>query len=210
MNSKQPLDKPLARIKIWLNRNAPEALSKMHRACSEKTILDLENSIQKKLPEDFRLWLQIHNGGEEGGILPDELLSASMMAQAWITLKGVHSMPFHFSPSSGEVVASQIKPYLWLPGWIPISSDAAGNPMCLDLDPTNEGQYGQVIRHYKSYTPEFLAESFNDFLTNYANDLEAGKIAVLLWDDDKYYKLKRREEIEADDTGWNVRVTDTD
>lgn len=63
----------------------------------------------------------------------------------------------------------------WNPGWIPITQNAAGDHLCLDLAPTPEGDVGQIIPLWHD-TPERTLEavSFEEWVTAFADGLERG------------------------------------
>jgi cell wall assembly regulator SMI1 len=68
-----------------------------------------------------------------------------------------------------------IKPIFWNTKRIFVT-DSSGDHLTLDLDPPEEGHYGQVLDHRHEVGPRsVLAPSWSAFLSQLADDLEAGK-----------------------------------
>jgi cell wall assembly regulator SMI1 len=60
------------------------------------------------------------------------------------------------------------------------TSDGCGNHICIDLDPTEDGNFGQVIQMWHdSSNRELYASSFKEWINNYLNDLEQGKFVYV-------------------------------
>src|ERR1051325_4380886 len=70
-----------------------------------------------------------------------------------------------------------IKDDWWNSFWIPFTHDGAGNHICIDLDPTPNGKYGQIIRMWPdSPDRELYASSFSEYISNYISDLEKDEV----------------------------------
>jgi cell wall assembly regulator SMI1 len=68
-----------------------------------------------------------------------------------------------------------VKPDWWNPKWIPVT-DTRGNNYCIDLDPALGGKAGQIIGvWYDSRERGVIADSFTEWLEDFANGLEAGE-----------------------------------
>ena len=73
-----------------------------------------------------------------------------------------------------SAIEGPIKPIFWNVKRLFIT-DNSGDHLTLDLDPPPRGQYGQVFNHSHEVGPEkVLAPSWSAFLTELADDLEAG------------------------------------
>jgi len=57
--------------------------------------------------------------------------------------------------------------------WIPITANGSGDNYCIDLDPTDEGQKGQIIRMWHDDPQrELVSSSFRQWIYDYIADLE--------------------------------------
>jgi cell wall assembly regulator SMI1 len=132
----------------------------------------------KKLPEDFRDFYKVHNGQEadvDGLIDAEEILSIDRIKEQWGIWKELYDNGTftgkHSDPDDG------IKDDWWNPRWIPFTFDGAGNHYCLDLDPDEDGEAGQVIRMWHDDAERIhLAYSFGEFIEGYVEDMEAGEL----------------------------------
>jgi cell wall assembly regulator SMI1 len=60
--------------------------------------------------------------------------------------------------------------------WLPVASDECGDEVYVDMNPAKDGTVGQVIDFYRDKGPcDVLAINFNQWLTQAARLLEAGK-----------------------------------
>ena len=70
----------------------------------------------------------------------------------------------------------QIEPVWWSPEWIPITHDGCANNTCLDMGPSALGNTGQIISFWHdSSERQVIARSYSEWLSNFADDLEAGE-----------------------------------
>lgn len=167
-------------IETWLDKNAPQIKASLNNGIEQKDIEHLENVIGIKLPLDFLEFYKIHNGQDsssEGLINAEELLSFERIIDEWSIWKDLldkktfqeNGSSFTSDPDKG------IKNDWWNPLWIPITYDGSGNHFCLDLDPTDEGKYGQVIRMWHDDSIRSLeANSFTEWINAYAIKLQNG------------------------------------
>jgi cell wall assembly regulator SMI1 len=72
-----------------------------------------------------------------------------------------------------------IQPVCWHEQWIPLLADAGCDFLCVDLAPAQDGQRGQII-HFQHDDPcrYVVAPSSRDFLSTFADDLEARKYDI--------------------------------
>ena len=124
----------------------------------------------------------------------EELLSFERIADEWKVWKDLldskdfedKNGPFSSTPDSG------IKKDWWNALWIPFTYDGSGNHYCLDLDPSNEGTYGQIIRMWHDDPQRNLvANSFSVWMTDYKNKLVSGQ---LVYSED-YFGIIDKEEV---------------
>lgn len=140
--------------------------SRMQTGASDADIEKL-TTIFGKLPTQFIDFYKIHNGQipyTEGIIDYEELLSIDEILEEWnakkdyVTSKNF-DLDFKSSPDPG------IKNDWYNLRWLPLTSNGSGDNYCLDLDPSPEGKYGQVIRVWHDDAIRTVeASSFNLFL----------------------------------------------
>lgn len=169
------------KIKTWLEENAPQILEGMNEGASDELIREAEDLFGVQFPKDFKKFYKIHNGegnadGDDNGLLPglDRLSSIEEMIENWKAI----SEDFEGEEEDPDLVTTDIgvKPYWWHARWIPITDDGCGDHICLDFDPALRGKVGQVIgfEHDEGFR-HILAQSFREWLDQYAEDLLKGK-----------------------------------
>lgn len=170
-------------LKFEINRLSNHNLNLWNEGASRSDIELIETTIGCKLPQDYIDFLNIHNGqnGDEmGTIYTDELLASERIMAEWHTWKKLLD-DNHFEETDGTPTTSEpstgIKNNWWNPLWIPITYDGSGNHYCLDLDPTPEGTFGQVIRMWHDDVERnLIAPSFSNFITNYCHQLTSNSL----------------------------------
>jgi len=169
-----------ARIERWLRANAPEIHASLRPGVPDAEIEALEERIGVRLPDDVRESLRIHDGQEHGtaGLYEgSELLSTRHIADEWQVWKELLDDgtfdDWERNPDPG------VRADWWNPRWIPLTHDAGGNHDCLDLDPAPGGREGQIISlWHDEATRSVLAGSYREWLSRFADRLEAGSYAV--------------------------------
>ncbi len=170
------------KIKNKLAEIAPEINEKLNPGVTDEEVNLLESTIGKKLPEAFVSFYKIHNGQESnapGLIYAEELLSFKRIISEWTIWKQLLDDKV-FEDENGPYDSEadiEIKPDWWNPAWIPITYDGSGNHYCLDLDPTEEGNYGQIIRMWHDDSERPLeSDSFEEWIKDYAQQMEEGNL----------------------------------
>lgn len=168
-------------FKNWIAENASDLQNSLNPGASNEQLDALEKLIGKDLPSDVRAIYKVHNGqdsAEPGLLIGEEFLSLSRMADEWIIWKELLDADT-FSDENGEFTSSPdegVKNNWWNPAWIPVSYDGAGNHYCIDLDPDENGTYGQIVRMWHdSDERELVADSMKEWLADYVQNLEDGK-----------------------------------
>jgi len=144
---------------------------------TDKKILSLEKTIGKTFPEDFKAFYKVHNGENSNGygiMKGEEFLSMERILEEWNVWKEL--LEANTFEEEDSVYTSnpdvEIKSDWWNIHWIPFTYDGNGNHICLDLDPTKEGNYGQVIRIWHDEPErELLANTFTEWINEYADQL---------------------------------------
>ena len=140
------MDKQWKRVENWLGKTNPSLLCDLRPGASQQEILEVEQKLNIKLPEDFIECLKIHNGlyGMANGLFfDDEFLSTDRITEEWMVWKNIYLDGDFDNLKTRSTLG--IKSTWWSPGWVPFSYDGAGNHLCIDLSPTEDGQKGQVI-----------------------------------------------------------------
>lgn len=123
-----------------------------------------------KIPAEFIDFYKIHNGQipYTKGIIDDfyELLSIDQIVAEWNVWKELilddDSDYYKSTPDPG------IKDDWYNLLWLPFASNGCGDNYCLDLDPSSEGRYGQVITMVHDDDIRCVeALSFTSFLENH-------------------------------------------
>jgi cell wall assembly regulator SMI1 len=166
-----------SRIVAWLAVNAPAILADLQPGASEEEIAETEAFLGATLPDDVKDSYRIYNGqAGEGPSLIEywNLLSLEGIRREWDEWKFLLD---DFDEDHARVQPrGPIQKYWWHPSWIPITTDGSGNHLCLDLIPAPGGTVGQIIEmwHDDDIRP-LIAPSFRAWLSDFADDLEAGR-----------------------------------
>lgn len=135
-----------ARLEAHLRANNPAMLADLGSPATEAELYELEHKLGFSLPSDFAECLKIHNGqkGESEWLFSgSEFLSSQRIWDEWAIWKDL----LDGGDLDGKEAESEvgIKSVWWSPMWIPFTYNGSGDHLCLDLDPTSQGQRGQVI-----------------------------------------------------------------
>ena len=170
---------------------------------SDAEFAQLEQLIQAKLPEDFKALYRVFNGQayEEGYVFDgEEWLSLERMAEEWEVWKGLLD-DGEFDDDEEEASEDadpEVNAVWWSPLWIPFTYDGSGNHLCLDLDPTAEGTYGQVIRVWHDDPQRSLeGKTFADWVETYIRGMEEG---LYVYSED-YGGIFKKDDIIAGEDG---------
>ncbi len=162
-------------IENWLqNNDADHIYNSLNQGADEEDFDELEELINRTLPNDFKEFYSVHNGqnaNSDGLITAEELMSVERIAEEWQVWKELHDKAIF---AESDVDADKgIKEKWWHTGWLPISYDGNGNHYCIDLSPAEGGKKGQIIRvWHDSPEREFVANSFTEWIQNFVDDLE--------------------------------------
>jgi cell wall assembly regulator SMI1 len=184
-------------IESKLREIAPEILVSLNKGVTDIEVENLQKLINAKLPKDFIEFYKVHNGQatQSAGLIEcEELLSFERILGEWLIWKGLldsnefesDDEPYISLPEVG------IKNNWWNSLWIPITQDGTGDHYCLDLDPTEKGNYGQIIRMRHDDPQRHLeANSFREWITNYKDKLVGGQMVY----SDDYFGIIDKNEI---------------
>ncbi len=165
----------LKRIVHWFSANIPEdEIPRLFPPASTEDFASAEATLDVKLPRDVRSFYLLHNGSAAGlfpngpSMMPldDVLWNWKMMCDGLIE----GDFPEETEPTG------PIRPVWWNVKWVPVTNSGSGDYFCVDRAPAKGGRSGQLIAFDHEVGPvRVVARSFGDYLTQYADDLEAGK-----------------------------------
>ncbi len=178
MTTTLPVKEAWDRILDWFKHNTPADRNKLDRIpgpASPDEIAGCETQLGIALPDALRESYSLFNGHGRCRIFDygNFLSTEEVVRNAMLWRRGVEEGDF----DSSEIKCSRaIRRKQWDKGWIPFTDSGSGDHFCIDMNPTKSGVMGQVFRFGRSYGPtKILANSFEEFLTLFLNDLEAGK-----------------------------------
>ncbi|TQV75581.1 molybdenum cofactor biosynthesis protein MoeA [Aliikangiella marina] len=173
------MEEIVKRFIAWLKVNYPEGYADLNPPATEQVIADLEATIGVKLPADYIACLKLVNGqaGNAGWVFDGvEFLSTDRIIDEWTVWKDLLEGG-DFDGASSEP-DDGVKNNWWNLKWIPITYNGAGDHFCIDMDPAQAGQPGQIITMWHdSAERELIAAKFSDWLSDYVVGLEAGQYA---------------------------------
>jgi len=143
---------------------------------SDEEIESLQRDVTMALPFGVKETYLLFNGSDNHWVLGLGYLASldqvRQIRQMYLDnrQKGQLTSDSHARPPN------TIRKMWWNPMWIPILDTAGGSVYCVDLDPTEFGIVGQFIRFSIEEGPiEVLANSFEDYVCRFAEELEKGQ-----------------------------------
>lgn len=137
-----------------------------------------EEAIGLALPDDFKESLLLHDGGDNFWFTPTsgEFLSLDGMLKQWKWYgQALRQGEYATEEWEANDIQGPIKPIFWNTKRI-LVTDNSGDHWTLDLDPPEDGVYGQIIYHSHEVGPmQVLAPSWTALLSQLVVDLENGK-----------------------------------
>ena len=152
-----------------IEKKAKAAGVTLEKGAKETAIAAAEKALGQVLPEEVKAFYRRHDASEDDcGPLGRELLSLERMVAEWkiwkdLLDKGTFEDNDHSSPGPG------VQQRWWIPEWIPITYDGAGNHHVLDLAPAKGGAVGQIVDFYHDEeTRKVVGKSFLQWLADVA------------------------------------------
>jgi cell wall assembly regulator SMI1 len=183
-----PVEEGWRRLKGWFKEHVPAVVECLRRGASAKQLRALESTIGRPLPSELARSYALHDGqgftpGTVGMIFGLALLPLEESRTAWESQQRVRNASGidweELDDRCRSFPAGAIRTVCWSSGWVPITDDGGGNHLGIDLDPGENGQSGQVImfgRDEDAYC--VLAGSWGQFLSDLADELEAGNFRL--------------------------------
>ncbi len=170
----------IERLDLYLKNNYPQVFTTFNTGATQMYLDYLESIIGLKMPEDFKSFYSHHNGQSEYMSLfnGDSLLDIKNIIREWKAWEEITpKMEEDSLKEYGVIIESSpdlgVKSNWWNKAWIPITWNGCGDSYCIDLDPTEDGNLGQIIRMcHDDASRELVATSFNDWIEKYVEDLE--------------------------------------
>jgi cell wall assembly regulator SMI1 len=165
------------RIEKWFSVNSPRAVFQPGASASE--ISETEKVLNITFPEEVRESYRIHNGTDFDSSFFENryLLNLANVIAHWEAMcEFTKQSLFQDSLANPD---DKIKRVWWSEKWIPLMDDCNGDYLCLDMDPMPGGDVGQFISFETDLGPQrVLGKSFRDWLSHFADDLEAGEYGI--------------------------------
>lgn len=189
---KYPVKKAWKRLKQWSEENLPQNVGGDAPPASERQLRQFEKAIGAALPDDVRESYRVYNGqcGGPGIVygLAVESLPNCLIHYWTHWVDGYERNVKDGSAASFDESCSSfphdfVRAVYFDREWIPLTYDSGGNHIGVDLNPGPKGTHGQVIvfgRDDEFHT--VLALSWGQFLTDLADELEAGNFRLDLTD----------------------------
>jgi cell wall assembly regulator SMI1 len=130
-----PIAESWAKIRRWLEENAPETAQHINPPAEEAAVAKVEEAMGRPLPAELREWLAVADGTKHrhirGMVIPTlfNLLSCEEMLKdrdVWFSVYGV-------KPRSADTEAAGTPSVGWLTAFLPIAEAAVGLSLFIDL-----------------------------------------------------------------------------
>jgi cell wall assembly regulator SMI1 len=167
----------LGRIEHWLARNAPDIADGLQPPASRAALDAAERRLGRPLPAEVRSLYALHDG--ENGSTPPAFVDWK-----WLPVQYVVEQYGVLKRAAEENAGLQVEVLTdgkvqsewWRAGWIPLFGNGSGDYVCVDLEPTREGNVGQLIIYSgRDASRSVAAPSLLAWLSAFAADLEAGR-----------------------------------
>lgn len=145
-------------IEKFYKEHNPGGLLDLHRGASDEDLEATEESLGRKLPEDYKQSLRIHDGTSL------DLSNAASIYGGWRML-GCEELLVE-----SDVLTAQIE--LMNPATcIPFSINGCGDTICMDM-----GAGGRILFVYHDDEPTELDANYQEFLHSLLHDMESEKV----------------------------------
>jgi uncharacterized protein (TIGR02996 family) len=168
------------RLENWCRQHHPRLLETLNPGATVGDIATFEEMIGQPLPADVRESFAIHNGETERGggfVMGLHLHPAQLVIESWESWRDFEGYNEEFRDGMKSWPAGAIQLDYANPGWLPLTRDAGGNHMGVDLAPGPAGKVGQVILFGRDEDRKcVLASGWAEFLADFAMFLESGAV----------------------------------
>lgn len=163
------------KISNWLKSNAPKlAEFSLQPPATKNDVQELENEIGKALPEDFKQLYFWHNGLDDANNLGSLFYGMDFLPIEKIKIeyasrkRTVNPENYPLKKADKGIDATSVLNH----DWIMFAFDNSHTALFLDLTPTSEGKYGQIIFIDDEYeTGILVANSTAELVSGFYDDL---------------------------------------
>ncbi|HLJ97345.1 MAG TPA: SMI1/KNR4 family protein [Gemmataceae bacterium] len=169
------------RLESWIRENAPEILATLQPGATTEELQQAEDELRVALPKSVRDFYRIHNGQatDKYGFTAQMFLygwqvpNLKRVVHQWKGWKEVLErgafQGVRSTPDKG------VRNDWWNVKWIPVTQNASGDHLCIDLAPAKGGAVGQMISVWHD-APErsIVGASFQEWVERFATGLEKG------------------------------------
>lgn len=177
------------RIMAWAGKELPMLVESMRPGASEAEIASLEAVIGQSLPDDVRALYALADGQTpfEFGKTPHypglffghPFNPIESVKRDWSQWQSIDRSINDDSEFESSFPPGAVKALVTNPGWIPLSDDAGGNHMGVDLDPGPHGNPGQwIVFGTDEQEKVRVASSLGALLSWIAGEIEQGHLVV--------------------------------
>lgn len=154
---------PYAKAIAAIEADAAKAGVVLPKGASEAAILDAEMELGLELPSEVRAFYLAHDGGPKEALVCSgrQLLSLAGIVEHWTSWKELFDEEQLDSDDEAEPDEG-VQQRWWIPQWVPVTSDDAGNHEVVDLAPDDGGEVGQIVAFWHDDSSRTLEGS--DFL----------------------------------------------
>ncbi|MEZ3114791.1 SMI1/KNR4 family protein [Halobaculum sp. MBLA0147] len=177
----RPIHESWQIVEDWLE--AHDAADVLSPPPSDEDVAAIAETVGVDLPDPFETFLRRHDGQTPGSrplFRRHALCSAESIVDNYTQMTtALAEGTFEGRLDGFEDWAGSPDPEVAEVWWndIPFAHDASGNFLCLDLDPTPEGDYGQVITVWHDMPGRYVrGEGFTAWFDGYATALEEGTL----------------------------------
>lgn len=188
-------DDGYAALLAEIEAKAKKAGVELSKGASEKAIAAAEKALGQTLPDEVKAFYRRHDGSEDDMALAvGELLSLERMVKEWTVWKklldkGTFDDNDHGEPGRG------VRKHWWIPEWIPVTYDGAGNHTVIDLAPGKGGVHGQMVEFWHDdASRKVVGKSFLRWL------------ADTTWGDPEGEEEEGFRRFEMDERFWSIRL----
>lgn len=182
------IELPLHRIKVWLQTNAPRALS-LNPPATDGELRKVRVLLGAYTPPELLELYAIHNGATDYGLFADGMefmtVAQVMYVQRYLAERGSSIS----EPRQGGVRIGPVKPIFFSRKRVAFAAWNGKVHWSIDYDPAPGGVVGQIV--YEDVWAdhlEVISASLPELLSHYADDLERG---VFVLNEEGYLDSKR-------------------
>ena len=175
------MEENLKKIEIWLGANAPKIMDSLLEPATLTQLMEFEKLIGKTLPEDFKQLYLWHNGTKDEKSMNTSFFYGfffktieQIIDEFKDRMETTREMPKEAEDYKLEFVDIGIDmKNVCNPYWLFFAHDYNGIGLFIDLSPTDEGQYGQIIYvDYEYNAARLVAASTASLVADFIHDLE--------------------------------------